>query len=396
MKRYKIAFLVSHPIQYLAPLFRELAKEPALDLGAYYCSEEGARLMRDRGFGKEIKWDIPLLDGYRYKFLKNYSPSPSIFSGFFGLMNFGILNEFKKERYDHLIVCGWNYFTYVFAILAAKILRKKVLLRGENPLSHELLAQPWKRFIKKILLGYGLFKLIDVFLYIGEENKKFYEYYGVPKGRLVFSPYCVENERLIKSYRDLIGRKEALKEELGIPREKVVVLFSGKLIDKKRPLDLLMAYETLTCGNKALLYVGDGALASTLLGYVKMKGLKDVYFLGFRNQSEMPKYYSISDILALPSTVGESWGLVVNEAMCFRLPVVVSDLVGCSADLVKKGENGFIFKTGDVPELASRLKALIENPDMRHAMGERSFEIIEKWNYRVDVENLTKALGGLT
>jgi glycosyltransferase involved in cell wall biosynthesis len=150
-------------------------------------------------------------------------------------------------------------------------------------------------------------------------------------------------------------------------------------------MDLLMAYERINFENRALVYLGDGILRKSLEDYAKEKGLKDVYFLGFKNQTELSKYYALADIFVLPSGIGETWGLVVNEAMCFSLPIIVSDMVGCAKDLVKNGENGFIFKTGDINELTECLLKLLQEPELREKMGKRSLEIISRWSYKEDV-----------
>ena len=139
-----------------------------------------------------------------------------------------------------------------------------------------------------------------------------------------------------------------------------------------------MAYEKVDLENKALVYLGDGYLRRDLEEYVKEKKLEDVYFLGFKNQTAIPGYYVMSDIFVLPSTIGETWGLVVNEAMCFHLPVIVSDMVGCVKDLVRHGENGFIFKTRNIDELSGYLIKLLLEPELRAKMGKRSLEIIAK------------------
>jgi len=392
MRRYKVAFLLSHPIQYFSPLFREMAKHPQIDFRVYYCSDESVKGMKDIGFGTDVKWDIPLLEGYNYKFLKNYSPKPSIFAGFFGLINPAIINELRKEKYDALIVHGWNYLTHILAILSAKLYGIKILVRGENPLNQEFRKPYYKILLKKIILKNFLFRIIDSFLYMGHENKMFYKFYGVLEDKLFFVPYAVENERFVKSYEGLVKNKGELKNKIGISHDKVVILFSGKLIDKKRPLDLLMTYERLQSEDKGLIYVGDGYLRSSLEKYARNKNLKDVHFLGFKNQTELPKYYVASDIFVLPSSVGETWGLVVNEAMCFHLPVIVSDMVGCAKDLVKHGENGFIFKVGDINELTECILKLLHEPELREKMGKRSLEIISKWSYKEDIEGILLAL----
>ncbi len=391
MRKYKIAFLVSHPIQYFSPLFEKMNDNEKMDLTVYYCSDETLKTFKDRGFNREIKWDIPLLSGYKYKFLKNYSPKPSIYNGFLGLMNWGIVKELKNKKYDALIIHGWNYFTHTLSIITAKLSRIKLFIRGDNPLNQELKKSYYKIFLKRIILQNFLFKLIDVFLYVGQENKRFYKFYGVPEKKLFFMPYAVENERFIKNFKELKNQRDEIKEEIGISSQKIVILFCGKLIDKKRPFDLLKGYERIENKNKALLFVGDGYLKKELENYVKEKNLKNVFFLGFKNQTELPKYYTIADIFVLSSS-SETWGLVVNEAMCFGLPVIVSDMVGCGKDLVRYGENGFIYPVGNIEKLSFYISKLLEDKKLRESMGKKSLEIIKKWSYEKNIKGILSAI----
>jgi glycosyltransferase involved in cell wall biosynthesis len=354
---YKLAILTSHPIQYQAPLFKKIAEQSEIELFVFFRKKP---IEYDKEFRQKFQWDIPLLEGYKYKFLGS---------------GFSISKELKQRNFDAVLIYGWNSYVNWLAALMAKKLGIKILLIGESPLNQELLKPKWKIIIKKIVLGW-LFHCVSAFLYIGEENRKFYKFYGVPDEKLFFAPYVVDNERFQKEYERLKDKKEELREELGIEPDDVVILFVGKLIPKKRPMDLLKAYESILgtsdtlsidgnilTSNVHLLYVGDGELRLNLEKYTKEHNLKNVHFVGFKNQTEISKYYAISDIFVLPSDVGETWGLVVNEAMNFRLPVIVSDLVGCGSDLVKHGENGYIFKTGDTEELARYLESLINyNP----------------------------------
>lgn len=399
MGKYKLAVLTSHPIQYQAPLFKLLAQRQEIDLTAYFCWNVGVEKEAfDLEFGKKIKWDIPLLEGYKYKFLKNFSLKSS--SEFWGQINFGIINELKKNKYDFILIFGWNSFTNWLAFLTAFIFKIPVLLRGENPLNQELLKPKWKIKIKKIILG-RLFRHISAFLYIGEENKKFYRYYGAPEGKLFFVPYAVDNERYIAAAENFKPQKQKFRNELGIKQNDVVVLFVGKLIEKKRPMDLLLAYQQLTTNNLQfkkevhLLYVGDGVLKEKLNQYVKENNLKNVHFVGFKNQTELPQYYVISDIFVLPSGEGETWGLVVNEAMCFELPAIVSDAVGCSSDLVKNGENGYIFLLGNVEKLADLLLELVIDSKKRDDFGKKSFEIIKNYSFDNDINKIIKIIKNL-
>jgi len=392
MRNYRLSFLLSHQIQYFSPLFREINKKANIDLTVYYCSDETVKRFKDKEFGKFIEWDIPLLEGYKYKFLKNYSPKPSIYAGFFGLTNLNVIQELKKDGIGILIVHGWGYFTHIYAIIIARLSGITVLLRGENTLSLEILKPYWKRLIKKLILQYGIFKLVNVFLYIGIENKKFYKYYGVPENKLVFAPYCVENKRFHSEYRRLKRKRNELKIRLGFPEDTIITLFVGKLIDKKRPLDLIKAYEKIRSKKKSLVIVGDGILRKKLGTYVNRYRINNVYFVGFKNQTELPSYYTIADVFVLPSGLGETWGLVVNEAMNFELPIITSSIVGCSDDLVRHGENGFVYKMGNIDELAGYLEFLITNEESRKEFGSRSLEIVKNYSYGSIINGIVKGL----
>ncbi len=385
-----LAILTSHPIQYQTPLFKKLSEQLEVDLTVYFCWDFGVKKeIFDKEFKNKIKWDIPLLEGYKYKFFKNFSLKPS--SSFWGQINPGIITK----NYDAVLIFGWNSFTNWLAFLSAFLTKKPVLLRGENPLNQELSKAKWKIGLKKIILGW-LFRHISAFLYIGEENKKFYEFYGVPEKKLFFVPYAVDNDRFVRASNELRARRSELRKKLGIGEKDIVILFVGKLIEKKRPFDLLKAYKKLITQLPTypitLLFVGDGALRPELEKYIKDNAVKNVIFAGFKNQTELPKYYALSDILVLPSGEGETWGLVVNEAMCFRLPVIISDTVGCGPDLIKQKKNGYIFPLGDIVKLTEYLADFIKNPEKRKKFSEKSFEIIKEYSYENDIKGILKAL----
>ncbi|MBK9284685.1 MAG: glycosyltransferase family 4 protein [Sphingobacteriaceae bacterium] len=387
-KSKRIIFLLSHPIQYFSPLFVEIAKQSDIELLVLYCSAENVKGHVDKEFGVEVKWDIPLLDGYSYKFLKNNSWKPSIFNGFFGLINFKIFKELKHEKGSFLVIHSWAYLTNFLAIFAAKLSGVKLCLRAENPLQHELLKPKWYLFLRKFLFKYFFFKLFDYFFFIGEQNRKLYEYYGVKKEKLIFAPYAVDNERFRIEYEGYKGRKNEIRKELELPLENIIILFSGKFIPKKNPLDLLKAYHLLKNDKAALVFLGDGELRKEMEENTKLNNINAVYLTGFKNQTEIGKYFAAADIFVLPSGLGETWGLVVNEAMNFALPVVVSDLVGCSEDLVNEGINGFIFKCGEIEDLRTKLNIFMENAELKENFGRKSLEIINNYSNKKIIDAL--------
>jgi len=388
----KIAYLLSHPIQYFSPLLKQISQLPNVDLTVYYCSDASIVGAKDEQFGTNVQWDIPLLDGYKYEFLKNYSLKPSLSTHFWGIVNWDIIKVLRTEKPDVLVVNGWLYFSYVMAIVTAKILGVKVWIRTDNPLNQELLKPRWKRIIKQIIIKPFLFKMVDAFLYVGKQNYDFYRYYGVKPEKLFLSPHSVDNNRFNNIYQNLYPQKTNIKAKLSIPENHTVILFCGKLIPKKNPVALLDAFTRLHLKNISLVFVGDGLLRSEIEDKIVREQLQNIIITGFINQTQISEYYVIADILVLPSGVGETWGLVVNEAMNFHLPIICSDLVGCAADLVIDGENGFVVKYNDVDELVEKLRILLIDNELRSRMGEESVQIIKNYSYERVVNTINEAL----
>jgi glycosyltransferase involved in cell wall biosynthesis len=387
----KVAYFLSHPIQYFSPLLKTLALSSDLDV--YYFSDASITGKRDKGFGQAVQWDTPLLNGYRYRFLKNFSRRTALDNHFLDAVNPGVIGILWKTRSSVVIVNGWSYSSTLLAIVFGRLFGKKVWLRAENPLNQELAKRPAVRFAKKLFLKHLLFRFfVSKFLYIGKESKAFFEYYGVKPHRLVYTPYAVDNESFRQQYLRLKDDPIAVRTRLGLPADKKIILFSGKYIPKKRPMDLLQAFHLLNDDNYALVMVGEGLCRAEMESYIREKQLRHVYLTGFVNQSAIPAYYSIADVFVMCSGAGETWGLSVNEAMNFEKPVIVSQTCGSSADLVKDGENGFVFPTGDIGSLTERLRRTLEDSGFRSSAGKRSGEIIRDFSIDHVVANITAAL----
>jgi glycosyltransferase involved in cell wall biosynthesis len=387
---YRVAALLSHPVQYHTAVFRELAKA-GIDLKVYFASDFGMQADFDPQFNRKVDWGKSALEGFSYEFLKNWSPRNR--PGFLTLINPGIIRELRRGKYDALMVHGWGSVTNWLAFLGAWISGTPILMRGENPWNQELRKRGAMQSLKRLVLRL-LFRHIGAFLYIGEENRKFYLGCGVDPAKLFFAPYAVNNERFRKAAAEKLPRRGEIRKSLGIPEQAAVVLAIGKLIDKKRPMDLLRAFEMAAKANPdketALVFVGDGILRSELEDYVRKEGVRNVVLAGFRSQEELPDFCAAADVIALPSGMGETWGVVLNEAMNFGAAPVVSDLVGSGPDLVR--DNGFVVPVGDVGALAASLGKLIKDPEKLRLMQERSIEIIARYSYKADVEGTIKAL----
>jgi len=391
-RRYRLAALTSHPIQYQAPLLRALAESGEVDLDVLFCSPGSVGVHLDEGFGVEFAWDIPILEGYRHSFLKNISPRPNP-SRFLGCINPGVGRVLEAGRYDALWVHGWGLASCWLGFNAARRLGIPLLLRGDS--NHLKEPSGLKGYAKRFVLN-RLFGGVSAFLAIGTSNAEFYAAYGAPKEKIFMAPYSVDNDFFLARARSLARGKIALREREGILPNLPVILFCGKFSDVKRPLDLLEAFQHLRDTPEAsLVFVGDGRLRSEMHQSVKEHGLKRVHFLGFRNQSQLPACYALADVLVLPSGF-EPWGLVVNEAMCFGLPVIASDRVGAVPDLIHDGVNGFVFPAGNVEILVDRLRRVLWAEDMRQRMGAQSRGIIEHWGVNDTVRGILQALDHVT
>jgi glycosyltransferase involved in cell wall biosynthesis len=371
----RLAALYSHPIQYVAPLCRELASRSDVDLTVYFCSRHGLDVSFDAQFGHTFKWDVPLLEGYRSIFLPNLRLGSSV-HGFLRLINPSVIPDLMQQRYDALLIHGYEHLTKWLALLGARLTCTRTILRGESQL---LFARPRYVSFAKWLVLRRLMRLISAATYIGQNNYEFYRHYGLAVERLFFAPYVVDNDFFQSQARELAPQRRSLRMALGISDDRPIILAVGKLIPKKQPLFALRAFQQLRREIKcALVFMGDGILRPEIEQVVHDERIPDVTVTGFINQSQMGRVYAAADIFVLPSA-REPWGLVVNEAMNFGLPIIASDRVGCGPDLVKSGENGFIVSHRQLETLVASLRLLVSDPDGRRQFGQRSLDIISNY-----------------
>lgn len=388
-RKYRLAILASHPIHYQIGIFRAVLQNPKAEGTVYFCSDFGIREGFDKTFGKSITWyDQSLLYGLPHKFLRNYSLRPAI-DDFFSEINPGIIGELLLKRYDAVLVFGYTFFSNWLAFLGARFAGIPVLFRGETDLLSP--RSFLKRMIKRAILT-PLFWRIKAFLYSCSNNAEYYKHYGVSEDKLFFCPCAVDNEFLQGEACKLKGRKWELKKRLGLSDRKPLIIFVGKLIGLKRPMDLLKAYEVLRIYREvSLLFVGDGPEAQNLKDYVQTKKIEDVYFAGFQYPKDLPAYYSIADLFVLPSGFDRS-PKTINEAMNFSLPIISTNGVGTAPDLIKNGENGFIYPVGNIEALKNCILKVIEDRQTLSRMGKRSREIVSGWSFTQDAEGILFAL----
>ena len=375
-KKTKIAFLLTHPIQYLSPLFSRIASEPDIDIVVFYQNDCSLRKHYDKGFCNTIDWDIPLLEGYPYQFLPAIGRRDAL--GYIKPFSTGLGRRLVSGKFDVIIIHGYNRPYHWLAMVQSWMLGLRVFIRDEATLISK------NRGLIKKLLKRGFFAMLNQivagYLSIGTANQEYYISNGVSRDRIFMTPYAVDNEFFSKRAKEASKNTDALRSQLKLKQGRPIILYASKLQARKRALDLFNAYCQASKSMNPppyLLYVGDGELKPNLLERIDELEDDSVRFLGFRNQSELPALYALCDVFVLTS-VFEPWGLVVNEAMNAGKAIIVSDQVGSGPDLVKNGENGYIFPAGDVEALADCLKKVLANPSDCKRMEQRSAEIISK------------------
>ncbi len=399
MAKLRLAYLVTHPIQYQAPLLRLVAAEPDIDLTVFFATDFSARKFKAHDFAQEIIWDVPVLEGYRHRVLPRLDKAPQEgiepALGFWNPLSHGI-GRALDGGFDALWIHGYARWHHWCAIAAAKRRGIKVMLRDEaTPISAPRGAL--KSAAKRVFFE-GLRRGVDGFLAIGSLNRRYYEANGVDPARIFPVPYAVDNAHFRKGAETAHATREHSRAEFGLEPGRPILLSCGKLIERKRPLQLLEAFARVHAEpdlrRPYLVFAGDGPLRADLEARAATIAPSAVKILGFVPQSRLPVAYDLCDAFVLPSGQ-EAWGLVVNEVMCAGRAVIVSDMVGCAPDLVRSGENGAIFPTDDIDALARAIRDVMGDADRLAAMGRHSLARIERWSFAEDIAGLRAALSSL-
>lgn len=383
----RLGIFATHPIQYFAPMWRALAATPGLELKVHFFSDHSVRGDVDPDFGVKVAWDVPILEGYDHCFLTRDAdlarprsvamPDPR--------------GVFDRGRFDAILVHGYMHRFEVQAVREARRRGIRTLLRGE----HTDMQQVRRRGRLKGLLRHAylrwFYRRIDAFCYIGSETRNHFLKYGIPADRLFFSPYSVDTD-LLERQRAAFDRSAA-RRELGILESAVVFLFSGKLIPRKGLLVLAEAVRHLERGADVyLILMGSGDLKERLEKDIGPVLGPRLLMPGFVNQTAIGRYFAASDVFVLPSH-RDTWGLVVNEAMLFGLPCIVSTMVGCRHDLIREGETGYVFPDGDAKALAAAMMRFVEDRPSIRRMGEAARALSAGYNVEASARGICQAVG---
>jgi glycosyltransferase involved in cell wall biosynthesis len=376
-RKTRLAVVVSHPIQYYAPLHQRLAKRANLAVKVFFTWHAAEAAVEDRGFGLPVSWDIPLTEGYEFELVPNVSADPGTHH-FFGLRNPDLVARVRAWNPDVVHVTGWAWHSHLMALRAFSQGGVPTLFRGD---SHLLKPESswFRRSAKRVVLE-QVFKWPTAFLVVGAANRAYYERFGVARERLIPCPHSIDVSRFAEPAAALESQAAEWRQRLGIAEGRIVLLFAGKLERRKRPIELMKAVQSLGDPRLTLILVGNGELEA------EVRALADAdperfRVLPFQNQSRMPVVYRLGDLFVLPSWE-ESWGLAVNEAMACGRPVVVSDRMGCAADVVDPS-CGTVFAAREPDALVQSLLGTTRTTEHLKDLGQAAAR--KAWHFDIGV-----------
>ncbi len=389
----KLAIITTHPIQYYAPIFKLLSERKKIGINVFYTwGEDALKDKFDKGFGKKIEWDIPLLEGYEYNFLENRATDKGSHH-FKGIYNPTIIEKIKIYNPDAILVFGWSYRSHLKVIRYFKN-KIPVWFRGDSHLLDKI-SFP-KKIARKLFLTW-LYSTIDKAFFVGTNNKNYYKHASVSNDKLSFAPHAIDNSRFTPTEQNTELAKQ-WRTELGIKEDELVWLFAGKFEPKKSPLLLLEAFvqrqnneEKANRNKEHLIFLGNGELEHQLKQ--KAETYPTIHFLPFQNQSKMPLVYLLCDVFVLPSKgAGETWGLAINEAMASGKAVITSTKVGCAVDLIQSKNsnqeaNGFVFQSESLDSLKEAMSKITSQKQAKE-MGKNSYQIIQNWSFEKIAETI--------
>ena len=371
----RLAVVSTHPIQYYAPVYRALAKSRCVMPRVFYTwSQTAAEPVFDPGFGRNVAWDIPLLDGYDHVFVDNTAKRPGS-DHFHGIRNPALNTAIEAWHADAILVYGWNLHSHLQAMRHFKG-KIPVLFRGDSTLIDP--QTPLRKMARKLYLRW-VYSHVDLALAVGQNSCDYFRWAGMADERITVVPHSVDTSRFHDPGGDQDRLAQRWRDELGCHPDALIIVFAAKFQAKKDPVLLLRAFMSLQ-SSAQLVFFGEGELESDLR---EISGRDPrVHFRPFQNQTTMPAVYRLGDVFVLPSCgPGETWGLAMNEAMASGRGVIASSRVGGARDLVDPGETGWIFEAGDERSLRRALTdALNLGRDGLMRLGERCKASSDRWS----------------
>ena len=387
--RVRLAIVAQFPVHYHLPIYRAVAAEPQIDAEVLFMQHGWSSSGYDPEVGAVIDWGVEKFSGYASTVFANASPARDG-SGFWKFINPGLIRRVAFGGYDAVYIHGHNHFTHIAAAFAARLTGKRVILRT---ISNNLGHRSRKVRVLRRLLYTPLYRLaFDRFLVTGAAQRRYYRYFGVPERKLVDAPHIVDNAYFTAAAQRLAPERSRCRQRFGIAPNRNVTLCVAKIRAVKNPLGLIAAFAQAARGRDwTLLWVGAGEQEAAARAAAACHPDIDIRFAGFLDQVDVCEAYAAADLMVLASHT-ETWGLVVNEALNFGLPVVVTDGVGCAEDLVAD-RSGLVVPANDETALAAALATLFDDTALRARLSAGARATIAGWDIGAYMRGLRRALG---
>jgi glycosyltransferase involved in cell wall biosynthesis len=361
---------------YRIPLFNALARQPDIDLHVIFLSETDPSLRQWQIYKDEIRFSYQVLRSWRKR------------AGRYNfLMNRGLMKALRESA-PHAIICGgYNYIASWQCLFWSRSHQVPFLLWSESNQQDSRRGTPFVESLKRQFLS-----RCTAFVVPGQSARDYLQAQRVKNGTIFTAPNAVDNDLFAKACERARSRAEQLRVELNLPEH--YFLFVGRLVPEKGVFDLLAAYAKLENPLRekiGLVFVGDGTCRIALEQQATAVSPGVIRFAGFRQRDDLASYYALAEALILP-THTDTWGLVVNEAMACGLPIIVTAVAGCAADLVKPAWNGFVVSPADVPSLTAGMTTLAAHPDLCRNMAANSRQHISRFTAEVWAKSINSAI----
>jgi glycosyltransferase involved in cell wall biosynthesis len=378
---------VGNPTQYHSPLFRALEDSGELEVEVLFGEEIGAKPFYNPEVAAVIDWDVPVLDGYPHRFFANLSSSDG--KGFWSRNNPAMIPYVWRSKAPYVLIHGYSTLSAWYVYFAALLSGKKIIWRGET-IEPKGGARGLTSLVKSLVLPI-YFRGCHKVLYSCLANKAYLtKYLRGQTQKLVSFPCAVDNAFFAAHRIEDPAARAAVRAQYGPPDDHLVIATCSRLTKRKRTDVIIKAMARMRSKKVSLLVIGDGPERESLSELAERLRVH-VVFAGFVGQRTVARLLSVADVFALLSAYDAS-PKALNEAMNFPIPMVVSDGVGTSLDLVHHGVNGYIFRDGDEMALVDYFNGFAEDAEARIAMGRYNAGIIAQYALDVDVRNLIEAL----
>jgi glycosyltransferase involved in cell wall biosynthesis len=373
----RVALLTEIISPYRIPVFNALAAQKGVALHVIFLAETDPTQRDWLIYKDEIQFSYEVLPAWRRRWGRWHI-----------LVNRGMWSALRRFRPNSILCGGYNHPAFWEALAWAKVYPAYFAAWIEST-SYELRnGNVLAEFVKRRFV-----RNCGSFAVPGKSSFEYVLSLGVPAERIHRAPNAVDIRRFENLARWTRERESQFRAELGLPRR--YFLYAGRLVREKGVFQLLEAYTRLEPdlrSNVGLVFVGEGAAKEELIRSAAQIQSGIVAFPGFAQRDQLAVFYALAQALVFP-TLSDPWGLVVNEAMACGLPIIATDVAGCTADLVQDGENGYVIPSANVGKLAEAMSVLARDPQLASRMGEHSARLIESFSPECCAAGLATAVG---